>query len=152
MNTASASLSHADACFTFNGATINLMAESAEALIADLAKFGITGPTPATATKPAAEKPKAEQTATGKVETPKDEKKPEVAKDKVDYPTLQKSVFELAGLVQKKGLDSTDHVLAIAVKHGAPNFKGLTADVYAAALADVKAKIVEVAALEAEVA
>lgn len=70
----------------------------------------------------------------------------------VDYPTLQKSVFELAGLVQKKGLDSAEHVLSIAVGLGAPNFKGLDAGKWPEALAAVKAKIVEVAALEVEVA
>lgn len=70
----------------------------------------------------------------------------------VDYPTLQKAVFELAGLVQKKGLDSAEHVLSIAVGLGAPNFKALDAGKWSEALEAVKAKTAEVAALEVEVA
>lgn len=70
----------------------------------------------------------------------------------VDYPTLQKAVFELAGLVQKRGLDSAEHVLSIARSLGAPNFKGLDPSKWDEALAAVKAKNAEVAALEAEVA
>lgn len=69
----------------------------------------------------------------------------------VDYPTLQKAVFELAGLADKKGLDKSV-VLDIAKAHGGDNFKGLKPDTYAAALADVQSKIAEVSAAEVSAA
>lgn len=122
---------------------------AAVAKLTGAAPEATAAPAPAvTKTKPAETKAAAPTPAAEPAASPA----PAPKAPSVDYPTLQKSVFELAGLVQKKGLDSTEHVLSIAVKHGAPNFKGLDASVYAAALADVKAKIAEVAAMEEAVA
>ena len=110
--------------------------------------------------KPKAEKPAAKPAHAASAEAAPTKEQPqkeaaaasETAAKAIEYPVLQKAVFELAGLVQKKGLDSAEHVLAIAVAHGAPNFKGLDPSAFAAALADVKAKIAEVSALEEAVA
>lgn len=59
----------------------------------------------------------------------------------IPYADLQKSVFELAGLVQKKGLSADEWVLSIARAHGGANFKALAPTTYAAAMVDVKAQI-----------
>lgn len=78
---------------------------------------------------------------------------PEAPKVKaVDYPTLQKKVFELAAAVQKKGIDTAEWVVSIAKKHGGDNFKALKPESYAAALDDVTKQIAKVAALEEAVA
>lgn len=149
---------------TFNFATLTELA----AAVAKLSGTGIVGPIVAQ-TADAAPKPKAEKSANqvvleklkaGAAEpaasapTPEPSPPPAAAAKTpaVDYPTLQKSVFELAGLVQKKGLDSTEYVLSIAVALGSPNFKGLPADKWGSALQAVKDQIVAVAALEVEVA
>lgn len=133
-------------------------------LAAAVAKLTATGVVEAPAA-PAPGKPKAEKPApppaaaepAAPAPTPAPSPKtaaaaPAPAEKGIEYPVLQKAVFELSALVQKRGLDAGENVLAIAQAHGAPNFKLLDPSVYAAALADVKAKIAEVAALEEAVA
>ena len=74
----------------------------------------------------------------------------------VDYPTLQKAVFDLVGAVKAKGLDPAVHVLGIAKQFGYDNFAKMKeagpegAMQFEPALAAVKAKAEEVAALVVE--
>lgn len=79
-------------------------------------------------------------------------------KDAVDYPTLQKAVFDLVGKVKAKALDPAEHVLSIAKTFGYDNFAKMKeagadgAKHFADALAAVTAKAAEVDALEVAVA
>lgn len=143
-----------NATFPFQGANVYLDAADADDLIVQLAKFGIALDKPA-AGKSKAEKPAAPAASAAPAPTPAASPSPVAAAPAtakgVDYPTLQKAVFELAGLADKKGLDKSV-VLDIAKAHGGDNFKGLKPEVYAAALADVQAKIKEVSAAEESVA
>ncbi len=108
-------------------------------------------PTP----KPKAEKPaKVEPVA----ETPKavvtepTAATAQTAAPSVDYPTLQKAVFELVGKVKAKSLDPAEHVLGIAKGFGFPNFAAMKdagpdgAKHFADALAAVAAKHAELEA------
>ena len=115
----------------------------------------------ATTGKPKAEKPAAAAASAEPVQSPaqqpaadaKASEAAEPAKPKaVDYPTLQKQVFALAALVQKKGVDTAEWVLSIAKKHGGDNFKALKPETYAAALVDVTDQIAKLEALEEAVA
>lgn len=155
-------VAHAHATFSFHGATVNLMTDTTDELLAGLAKFGVGAlavetPVAKPAGKPKAEKaaaaaasaepaplkepaPDADAKASAAAETPK--AKP------VDYPTLQKAVFALAGAVTKKGLDTDEWVKSIAKKHGGATFKELAPDTYAAALADVTDQLAKVEAHE----
>lgn len=98
---------------------------------------------------------KAEKTAT---ETKAADKPAEVKKPTVDYPTLQKAVFDLVGAVKAKNLDPAEHVLGIAKQFGYDNFAKMKeagpegAMQFEPALAAVKAKALEIAALEEAVA
>ena len=71
------------------------------------------------------------------------------AADAVDYVTLQKAVFELAGIVKGQGLDANEHVVSIAKHFGFDSFKDMKAagvegaKHFAAALAKVSEKIDE---------
>lgn len=133
-----------------------LRAEAADRrdVTADEKAAVLTEAPPKPAGKPKAEKPAASAPAaapsepTAAAPAPAPAEKP--AKSSVDYPTLQKAVFALAGEVQKQGLDPKAIVLGIAAKHGAPTFKELPAETWAAALADVKAKLAEITAPAAE--
>lgn len=84
--------------------------------------------------------------------------KTETKKPTVDYPTLQKAVFDLVGAVKAKGLDPAEHVLGIAKKFGYDNFAKMKeagpegAMQFEPALAAVQAKAAEIAALEEAVA
>jgi len=110
--------------------------------------------------KPAAvaEKPKAEKTAAAQATqaaapdqeaavTPPSAATVQTAAQAVDYPTLQKAVFKLSGIVKGAELDATEHILGIAKSMGAENFKTLAPAQWTEALAKVNAKI---AALEAD--
>lgn len=100
-------------------------------------------------------------TAAGKTEKAATEAKTadkpaEAKKPTVDYPTLQKAVFDLVGAVKAKGLDPAEHVLGIAEKFGYPNFAKMKeagpagAMQFEPALAAVQAKAKEVAELVVE--
>ena len=73
------------------------------------------------------------------------------AADAVDYATLQRAVFELAGIVKGQGLSTDEHVLSLAKTFGFDNFKAMKdagpagAVYFSAALAAVAAKIDELA-------
>lgn len=94
-------------------------------------------------------------TAAGKATT-KPETTAEVKKPTVDYPTLQKAVFDLVGAVKAKNLDPAEHVLGIAKKFGYDNFAKMKeagpegAMQFEPALAAVLAKSAEIAALQVE--
>lgn len=94
--------------------------------------------------------------ATTKTESTEAKATAEVKKPTVDYPTLQKAVFDLVGAVKAKGLDPAVHVLAIAKQFGYDNFAKMKeagpegAMQFEPALAAVKAKAEEVAALQVE--
>jgi hypothetical protein len=89
----------------------------------------------------------------GKTATTADDKTPAAETGKVaptvDYPTLQKAVFELVGLVKKLELDPAEHVLGIAKSFNYANFAAMKeagpagAMHFADALAAVKAKHAE---------
>lgn len=72
-----------------------------------------------------------------------------------DYPSLQKAVFELAGIVKGQGLSTDEHVLALAKKFGFDNFKAMKdagpagAVHFADALVAVNAKIEELSSVVA---
>ena len=96
------------------------------------------------AEKPKAEKPKAEKL---KAEVPtgpavvQEDPKQEPAKEEapaatIEYPVLQKAVFELAG-------KSRDAAAAVAASFGVKTFKDLDAGKWGEALVAVKAKIAE---------
>lgn len=74
----------------------------------------------------------------------------------VDYPTLQKEVFALVKAVTEKGLDPKEHVIGIAKSFGYDSFAKMKdagpvgAMQFAAALAAVQAKAVEIAAIVVE--
>lgn len=164
MNTVSSPIARAIAHFGYAGASITLSADGVDELLADLAKFGVTPSNaekasadkavagveskPAPSPKPKAEKPAAPAATVEAAPSPAPSLAAVAKPPAVDYPTLQKSVFELAGLVQKKGLEASEHVLSIAVALGAPNFKGLDPAKWSEALDAVKAKIVAVNAME----
>lgn len=139
-----------------NSLNVSLVAESAAELLHDLKLFGIslgdasTTPAPIEAepVKPKTVPPVAPITA--EVVAPKaDAGEPpapppeSTTAEPLPYATLQKKVHELVTLVQKKGLELKEHVTAIAVKHGAPTFKGVPAENYQAAYDDVIAKLAE---------
>lgn len=71
----------------------------------------------------------------------------------VDYPTLQKAVFNLVGLVKAADLDPVEHVLSIAKKFGYDNFKAMKdagpagAAHFDGAMAAITAKTEELSAL-----
>jgi hypothetical protein len=107
---------------------------------------------PASSTKAAAE-PTGTAPIDGKPTATTDDK---LKAPTVDYPTLQKAVFELVKLVKDKGLDPAEHVLSIAKTFGYDNFAKMKDDgptgamQFAPALEAVKAKTVEIAALQVE--
>jgi hypothetical protein len=67
----------------------------------------------------------------------------------VAYPELQKAVFALAGKAKALGLDTNEHVLAIAKGLGGATFKDLAPENFAAALEQVNAKLEEISKEEA---
>lgn len=106
---------------------------STEALPAAAVK--IEAPKPVKAEKPAkVEAPVAEAVAAPVVEEPA----APAAATAVDYPTLQKAVFALAG-------KSREAAAAVAADLGVKTFKELTEDKWAEALAAVNAALAEAA-------
>lgn len=156
----------ASASFEFNGAQVYLNAQTADQLLADLAKFGKASTYEAVANKPKSAKVSAAEKSTvanitaeqaravddtagleeqnaGK-SAPVADTKPtaaaakadapeQKAKASVEYPVLQKAVFDLAA-------KSREAVMEVAATFGVKTFKELSADRYAEALDAVKAK------------
>jgi len=98
---------------------------------------------PATATKPAASEKKTPASGTsattssaGASGAGEGDAAASTTASSVDYPTLQKAVFALAG-------KSREAAAAVASSFGVKTFKDLPADKWAAALAAVNAKLTE---------
>lgn len=103
--------------------------------------------------KATTEKPKAEKAATPSpapaptvAATPPSAGTGQTDAQAVDYPTLQKAVFKLSGIVKGADLDAQEHVLSIAKGLGADTFKVLKPEQWADALAAVNAKIADLEA------
>ena len=140
------------------GIMFSVHGESAAAVLADIATLN-GAPASATVTpakQDAARASTAAGKASAKTEGTEAKATAEVKKPTVDYPTLQKAVFDLVGAVKAKGLDPAVHVLAIAKQFGYDNFAKMKeagpegAMQFEPALAAVKAKAEEVAALQVE--
>lgn len=156
MHTASELTPIATAAFTYHGASITLTAPNGAALLEDLARFsvGTKADTPAPAKDKAEGKPKAVEkaaapaasaepapspapapAAAAKESAPADKPKA----DAVDYPTLQKAVFALAG----KGTEGRAAAGELAQSFSVKTFKELAPEKWGAALVAVNAKIAE---------
>jgi hypothetical protein len=139
------------------GVSFSIETESPSDVLTTIAALNGTPSATVTPEKQAAARASATK-ATAETKTPdvKAETKAEVKKPTVDYPTLQKAVFDLVGAVKAKGLDPAEHVLGIAKKFGYDNFAKMKdagpegAMQFEPALAAVKAKAEEIAALVVE--
>jgi hypothetical protein len=142
-----------------SGVSFSIETESPNDALAAIA--ALNGAPSATVT-PAKQEAARASTAAGKgqnqaaAETKVVDKPADVKKPTVDYPTLQKAVFDLVGAVKAKGLDPAEHVLGIAKKFGYDNFAKMKeagpegAMQFESALAAVHAKAKEVADLVVE--
>lgn len=138
--------------------TLTLSFPTLGELLAAAAAVAAIGPAPAeteapafTPPRPADAEPQKQAPAAAAAKPAKPAKAPKAeaapvpapAPAKIAYPELQKAVFALAGKVNALGLDTGEHVLAIAQALGGKTFKDLPAEKWADALAAVQAKQAE---------